>query len=268
MSSRTDLYDFQETVWEYYRHNRRDMPWRDDHSLYAVLVSEVMLQQTQVARVLTKYAEFMERFPTMSDLAAAPLGDVIVTWQGLGYNRRAKYLHESARYIIRHGEPTTMQELETLPGIGRNTAGAIMAYVYDEPTVFIETNIRTVYIHHFFHDSAVVSDKDIARLVEATIDAEHPREWYYALMDYGSHLKKTSSHLSQSKHYKKQSPLEGSVRQMRGNIIDFLRLSPSTLAQIEQQFAHDDRYDVACRSLVSDGLVTIIDGHIGLTGHH
>lgn len=141
--------DFRSRVWDNYDHQRRAMPWRDDHSFYAVLVSELMLQQTQVTRVIPKFHEFMRRFPTIEILADAPLADVLIAWQGLGYNRRAKYLHEAAKAIVLCGVPQTRDELIALPGIGANTAGAIMAYAYNKPEAFVETNIRTVYLHEF-----------------------------------------------------------------------------------------------------------------------
>ncbi|OYX38695.1 hypothetical protein B7Z00_01635 [Candidatus Saccharibacteria bacterium 32-50-10] len=137
-----DRQEFQDTVWATARELYRAMPWRDDPSLYHVLVSEIMLQQTQVPRVMTKYAEFMRAFPALDSLASASLADVLGVWQGLGYNRRAKYLHLAAKQIVERGEPRTLEELVALPGVGTNTAAAIMNYVYRVPTAYIETNIR------------------------------------------------------------------------------------------------------------------------------
>lgn len=241
------------------------MPWRRDHSLYAVLVSELMLQQTQVARVIPKFEAFMQRFPTIAKLAAASLSDVIIMWQGLGYNRRAKYLHDTAQLIAARGDPQTYDELISLPGIGHNTAGAIMAYVYNQPVVFVETNIRTVVIHHFFADRTEVHDREIIHVVAQTLDHEHPREWYWALMDYGAYLKQSNNRLSQSRHYRKQSPLEGSLRQMRGRILDQLRRGPIDLASAAS-IQHDDRFAPACDSLVRDGLIEIHGSKITLSG--
>ena len=187
--------DFRDLVWGQASARYRDMPWRDDPSFYHVLVSEIMLQQTQVSRALVKFAEFMEIFPTIEALASASLADVLRVWSGLGYNRRAKFLWQAAQQVVADGQPRTVKDLERLAGVGKNTAGAIMNYVYEVATPFIETNIRTVYIHHFFADSFDVSDKELYELVANTMDVEHPRQWFWALMDYGSHLKSTEGAL-------------------------------------------------------------------------
>ena len=196
---------FIETVWEYYeRHGRRSLPWRRTKNPYCILVSEVMLQQTQVERVVPYYASFLKRFPSLAKLANASLGDVLRAWQGLGYNRRAKMLHACAQTVVhtyRGKFPRTQSELMKLPGIGHYTAGAVMAFAFDECAPIIETNIRTVYIHHFFHDEIDIPDSKIVQLTVRTLDKENPREWYYALMDYGAFLKKTVGNQNvRSKH--------------------------------------------------------------------
>lgn len=254
--SRMSSEDFTQTVWDYYRTNSREMPWRTEPTLYHVLVSELMLQQTQVPRVLVKFGEFMHAFPTIQRLAQASLADVLRAWQGLGYNRRAKYLYECAKRIADEGEPATYEQLVALPGIGPNTAAAIMNYVYEQPTAYVETNIRTVYFHHFFGDSSGITDKELLQLVEDTIDREHPREWFWALMDYGSHLKSLGyGKLDMSRHYRKQSPLEGSVRQVRGQIIKALSGDDMTRAQLEKSVVYDERFAPALDGLIRDGLV-------------
>jgi A/G-specific adenine glycosylase len=145
--------EFQEMIWDKARQHYRKMPWRDNTDPYNVLVSELMLQQTQVDRVIPKFELFMLTFPSILSLSKASLADVLIAWNGLGYNRRAKYLHESAKKIVSDFEgkiPQSYEKLTSLPGVGPNTAGAILAYSYNQPVVFIETNIRTVYFHHFF----------------------------------------------------------------------------------------------------------------------
>ena len=229
MTSAAAITEFQALVWDYFQQSgRHDLPWRlaaadGQFDPYTIMVSELMLQQTQVQRVIPKYAEFLQKFPTLQDLAAAELGAVLTAWSGLGYNRRAKFLWQSAQRVVDEYNgvfPQTTAELVNLPGIGKNTAGAIQAYAFNHPVVFIETNIRSVYIHHFFADKTDVSDTDILQLVAATVDSEHPREWYWALMDYGSHLKKSVGNTSkQSKTYMKQSAFHGSKRQIRGQVI-------------------------------------------------
>ena len=226
--------EFVETVWEFYRrHGRRSLPWRLTKNPYRVLISEVMLQQTQVDRVIPKYKAFIKKFPTAASLAQASLGDVLREWQGLGYNRRAKMLHECARVVYQNRRgltptiPRTYDELVRLPGIGPYTAGAVMAFAYNEAIPIIETNIRTTFMHHFFHDVADISDKEILRLTAVFLEGkkqkENPREWYWALMDYGAYLKKTvGNQNSRSKHYTKQSAFKNSDRQIRGAILRML----------------------------------------------
>lgn len=262
-----DILQFRELIWQKAGGLYRDMPWRDDPSFYRVLVSELMLQQTQVPRVLVKFEEFMHTFPTIDTLANAPLADVLRVWQGLGYNRRAKFLHDAAKYVTQHGQPRTIDELTKLPGVGRNTAGAIMNYVYEIPTPFIETNIRSVYIKHFFPDEISVSDHDIQNLVVMTLDHEHPREWFWALMDYGSWLKaQGAGSPSFSQHYRKQAPLKGSVREVRGQILKLLSdVVELSLDELRVQLQADERFDVALEGLTRDGLIEYRDTVIHLT---
>ncbi len=257
--------EFQEQVWHKGRELFRPMPWREEPSLYNVLVSELMLQQTQVARVIPKFQQFMVLFPDVQSLAAAELGDVLRAWQGLGYNRRAKFLHAAAEDIVVRGEPKTYAELVALPGVGKHTAGAILNYVYEVPTPFVETNIRTVYFHHFFEGATAVSDNELLALVESTLESEHPREWFWALMDYGAELKRAGlGRLDVSKHYKKQSPLKGSVREMRGRILRALGDGPHNLATLKTMVAADDRFLPALSALESEGLVRRHGSHYTL----
>lgn len=256
---------FQRRVWSYYRANNRSMPWRETHDLYSVLVSEIMLQQTQVNRVIPKFVAFTEQFPTLQELSRAPLADVVIAWQGLGYNRRAKYLHEAAKKLVTSEVPETIDQLVMLPGVGANTAAAICAYVYNQPVIFIETNIRTVYIHEFFQDRTDVADKEILEIVTRTLDHANPREWYWALMDYGTYLKSQKlGSITRSSAYVKQSAFHGSVRQARGDILRRLASGPVDAAEIQ---ADDERYPRALQSLVTDGLVEQHDGVVCLTAH-
>lgn len=218
---------FKNTIWDYYKKNgRHDLPWRKTKDPYKILVSEVMLQQTQVSRVIEKYKSFLKKFPTVEILAKSPLKDVLLEWQGLGYNRRAKYLKLCAEKIFTEYSgkfPKNLKELVALPGIGSATAGDILAFAYNIPVPVIETNIRSVFIH-FFHASSAdsVSDKDLLPLIEQTLDMKNPREWYWALFDYGAHLKQTRNPNTRSKHYVKQSPFKGSNREKRSQILKLI----------------------------------------------
>lgn len=195
-----------------------------------------MLQQTQVERVLPFYAEFTRRFPTAKKLAAVPLAEVLKSWQGLGYNRRAKMLHEAAQQLVSAPPIGTrlnlVKELEELPGVGPYTARAIAAFACNQDVVVIETNIRTAVIHHFFPKKKKVSDKEIETILAATLPHGRAREWYSALMDYGAHLKRSGiSHNARSKKYVKQSKFTGSNREARGAILRILATSQGDSSQ-------------------------------------
>lgn len=256
---------FQKTVLDYYqKQGRHDLPWRqpetDGHfDPYKIMVSEIMLQQTQVPRVIPKFLAFTQRFGTVASLAQAPLSEVLKLWSGLGYNRRAKFLWQAARQIADEhaGElPSSKPVLITLPGIGVNTAGAITVYAHDRPEVFIETNIRTVFIHHFCADRQDVSDKQIAELVAAALPANDYRTWYWALMDYGTYLKQSVGNVSrQSKTFVKQSRFQGSKRQIRGQVLRLLGEGSHTKAQLVKHIA-DERLDAVLQDLTSEGLIT------------
>lgn len=256
---------FTDIVWEYYHQNSRILPWRvpekdGTFDPYKILVSEMMLQQTQVPRVIPKYKAFLKTFPTVESLADAPLQAVLQAWQGLGYNRRAKFLREAAVKLVNVSFPDTIESLILLPGVGKNTAAALLVYAYNQPNVFIETNIRTVYIHHFFNDADQVSDKEILPIVESTLDIENPREWYWALMDYGTYIKSQGLNPSRlSRHYVKQSQFEGSVRQMRGEIIRLLADGPKTYKELSG-LHEDPRFEVAIRGLTQEAIVLYHDG--------
>lgn len=258
--TRTQIGDFREILWGCFEAHRRDMPWRvpepdGNFDAYKILVSEMMLQQTQVARVVPKFTEFVAKFPALEDLAAASLGDVLKAWQGLGYNRRAKFLHAAAQALISKEAPWKREDLVVLTGIGPNTAGAILAYAYNQPVTFIETNIRTVFIHHFFQDQTGVSDADIRPLIEQTLDYNKPREWFWALMDYGAFLKSTVGNVNtSSKNYAKQSKFSGSRRQIRGHVIRLLADKAQTLAELQIQIT-DERLESVLADLCQEKLI-------------
>lgn len=251
---------FRTQIWAFYGHSGRNLPWRNTKNPYKILISEIMLQQTQISRVIEKYPEFLIKFPTIKKLSSASLAEVLRTWQGMGYNRRARYLHEAAVSVMReHREtiPKNEESLRALPGIGHYTANAVLAFAYNKPTIFIETNIRRVFIHHFFSDKTKVPDKNILALVEATLDTKNPREWYYALMDYGAHLPKVMRKNAnvQSKHYTKQNTFKGSLRELRGKIIRELMGGAKTLPTLQKALNHDTRTQTALDALRKDNLI-------------
>ena len=218
---------------KFYKTNKRDLPWRHTHDPYKILVSEVMLQQTQVERVIPKYKAFLKEFPTVSSLARAPLSSVLRQWQGLGYNRRGKFLHEAAKVIMKDGW------VGKLPGVGPYTRVAVEAFAHNKAGVFIETNIRTVFTHFYFPNKSGVEDAALLPLIERDFKKSkmEPRDFYAALMDYGSYLKRSGVKVNtQSKHYTKQKKFEGSERQLRGALLRELLRKPQTEAILKKKF--------------------------------
>ncbi len=259
----------------YTEHGRGYLPWRKTKDAYKILVSEMMLQQTQVARVIPKYHEFLHAFPTIKVLAAASFSEVLSHWSGLGYNRRARFLHEAAKVTVRDFKgilPQSVEKLMSLPGVGPYTARAVAAFAYNQPVVFIETNIRTVFIYSGvlqntrMNKNAQISDKEILPLIEKEMRRSMlpPREFYAALMDYGSFLKRSGVRMNnKSKHYTKQSKFEGSARQLRGAILRELLKTSATAIQLSTNFAYTKFVDThseldilrECERLVKEGLL-------------
>lgn len=258
---------FIKTVIDFYHFHKRHFPWRDIENPYFILVSEIMLQQTQAPRVIEKYEEFIRTFPTIESLAKASNESVLRVWQGLGYNRRGIFLKKTAEKIVSEHDgivPSDIEVLTTFPGIGYNTACAIAAFAFNKQVVFIETNIRTVFIHHFFANKESVNDKDILPIIEKVLQAPgagslDSRNWYYAFMDYGVYLKKNFKNPSRkSSTYSKQSKFEGSKRQIRGEIIRLLLERKSlTIGDVHSQIDRkESEIEEILSSLKKEGMIT------------
>ena len=252
---------FRTIIWEYYHSSARPMAWRETTDPYCIYVSEVMLQQTQVERVSAKYPEFIAAFPDFSSLAEAPLPTILRVWQGMGYNRRAKLMKAAAgRVVSEFGGrlPRDVDTLRTFPGLGPATAASIAAFAFNTPVVFIETNIRRVFIHFFFGERENVADSEILPLVERSLDWINPREWYYALMDYGTMLKqKVKNPNLRSRAYKRQSAFEGSSRQVRGKILRILLdEGPTDMGTIIGKVADEmGRTETIIKELIAEGFL-------------
>jgi A/G-specific adenine glycosylase len=318
-----ELKKFQKTVWDYYHANKRNaLPWRKNTKPYNVYVSEIMLQQTQVDRVVDFFNKWMKEFPTIKALAEAKQSDVLRLWKGLGYNSRAIRMKRTAQIIMEKfgGKfPKSYEDILSLPGIGPYTAGAISAFAYNQPVSMIETNIRRVYLHHFFPTpqskhtrplrvapslkeradfvtsiqklescnqveisapsfrgggrrpgASGIHDKELIKLIEKTVDQENPREWYWALMDYGSYLGKTIPNPNKkSRHYTKQSKFEGSNREIRGKILEILlekkKLSVEKLEEKLESFSDDkDRIETIVSGLEREGFLILKNGKVVL----
>lgn len=253
--------EFRKRIYHFFQDHRRDLPWRNTHDPCLILVSEIMLQQTQVDRVQKKYAGFITRFPDFAALDAAPVEEVLREWQGLGYNRRALALKKTASLVINEWKgilPDDEKSLCSLPGIGKATAAAVQAFAFGKPSLLIETNIRRVFIHCYFGDRTAVSDREILPLIAETLDQENPRDWYYALMDYGSYLGKTRANPNRrSRQYKKQSPFEGSVRQVRGRILSYLVRNGWTIPSdlYRELGLPAERIDPVLATLIAEGFI-------------
>jgi A/G-specific adenine glycosylase len=280
----------------HYKDSKRTMPWRDISNPYKIFVSEMMLQQTQVERVKIKYKEFISKFPTLESVARANKNEVLKVWQGLGYNRRALFIKRACEEIISKHKgifPKDFHTLQTLPGIGPSTAGALCAFAYNQPVFFIETNIRAVILHFFFKNKEKVSDKEIMEVLKKVTPLSchpgrsvchpgldpgsrpiitksrnesgmivTPRDWYYALYDYGTYLKKYLGKNKidlhkQSKHYVTQSKFEGSFRQKRAQVLK-LKLSHPDISDtdiISKLKLEPQELEDVIISLSKDGLI-------------
>lgn len=266
-----EIAEFRQRICRYYERHGRVLPWRRADDPYEILVSEVMLQQTQVERVIQKYSLFLKEFPDFPSLAHCNLRDLLGVWQGLGYNRRALALQRTSRIVMDSFDgclPDSNEQLVTLPGIGPATAGALMAFAFEQPVVFIETNIRRVFIHSFFAGRNAVKDSEILPLVEETLDRDRVRAWYYGLMDYGVMLRsKEPNPNRRSAHYQRQSPFEGSNRQIRGLILKALvntrHMTPDEIvASLE---TNPDRVRKVVRDLLEEGFLVRTGDRVSLS---
>ena len=253
----------------------RDLPWRHTRDPWAVLVSEVMLQQTQVLRVVTKWHAFMESYPTAAACAASPLGDVLRLWQGLGYPRRARNLHAAAKEIERLGTlPSTLAGLLALPGVGPYTARAVLAFAYESDVAVVDTNIARVYAR--LHGCRL-TPKQVQALADEALPGGRAWQWNQCLMDLGAVLCRPvapgcaecplapdcrwrgrgidpavgSAGVSRS-----QARFEGSDRQARGRLLKLLTVaSVQSVDAVSVMGCAPERADRLVGSLVADGLV-------------
>lgn len=257
-----NLEDFRALVYEKASACHRDLPWRLTVDPYAILVSELMLQQTQVSRVVPKYLAWLVRFPTAAALANAPVDEVLILWSGLGYNRRALALHASARMIVDRFDsvvPQDEESLRSLPGVGKYTAKAVLAFAFNKPTVFLETNIRTVLLKHFYSDADGVGERELEETAALALDSSNPRRWYNALMDYGAEIKRVEgNHSVRAGNYRKQSPFSGSFRSLRGAVLKkLLEKGKVTVSELGQELPFRmDEITRCAEMLAAEGFAT------------
>ena len=274
-SSVPELYDtpaspatFRRRVLSWYRRSGRDLPWRRTRDPYRILVSEVMLQQTQVSRVLPAYRRFLRRFPTLHALARAPLGEVLREWSGLGYNRRARDLQRIAR--MGSSLPRTVAELDALPGVGAYTASAVACFAYGERTAFADTNIRRVLGRAIL--GRVATDREAVALDARFGSRRRTARWHHALMDIGATIclaKRPRCDVCPVRAIcgydgfeltapRKQSPFATSDRRVRGAIVRALRDMPTgTTVSTLRRHLNDARVPRLVRTLAFEGLVDV-----------
>lgn len=253
--------EFQKIIWDFYTVNKRKkLPWRTKMTPYRIWVSEIMLQQTQVDRVVPFFNNWMKLFPTIKKLADAPQSEVLRAWKGLGYNSRALRMKKTAEL---GSLPKSYERLLSLPGIGPYTAGAIMAFAYDESMVMIETNIRRVYLNYFFKNKEDISDKELLELIKKTLPKYNFREWYWALMDYGAYLGKTIPNPNKkSRHYTVQKKFKGSDREIRGKVLEILleqkKIPLGKIVELLKPFSSDqERIKKIVNQLDHEGFLTM-----------
>lgn len=266
--SSKNIRTFHKKIFDWWASHRRDLPWRHTHDPYKIMISEIMLQQTQVSRVLAKYEEFIRAYPTAKSLAQAKTSDVLKLWKGMGYNRRALYLKkaaESVTEIYKGVFPNTEETLHKLPGIGLYTARAILVFAYKKDVAMVDTNIRQIITHFFFTD-----EKQTEKIIQETADKLVPKgkswEWHQALMDFGAlELKKLDRtpyfpYLPDLPDHPKKQPFRESTRFFRGRIMDLVRekkwKKKDLVKFLKDEFDRDaDASKLLLQGLLKDGLI-------------
>lgn len=255
--------EFRKMLYDWYKKNgRHDLPWRQTTDPYSIFISELMLQQTQAPRVVPKYEAFLKKFPTSKVLARANTQTILQYWQGLGYNRRALFAQRACIEIEKAHKgifPKSRDTLTSLPGIGPYTARAICVFAYNQSELVIETNVRTVIIHHFLQNKENVTDSEIESILKEIVDTKNPRKFYSAMMDYGTYLKQQGIKTHRkSTTYQKQSKFEGSFRQIRGQLVKVYASGGYKNAQKlirNQEKTVQNDYKKALELLVKEGII-------------
>lgn len=259
--TRQDIQAFQHDILSWYEKHQRDLPWRQDREPYHILVSEIMLQQTQVNRVIPKYKAWLKEFPTVQRLASAKTSEVLRVWSGLGYNRRALYLQKTAKELVATHKgiwPKTVKELKKLPGVGEYTARAIACFAFDEQIAVVDTNIRKVILTKFLQKAnsrqQTVTDKKVQKIADQLLPKGKAYEWNQALMDYaGAVLRTAKVPLSRTK----QSPFRGSSRYYRGQTVKLLlQYHVLRITQLAKMLEKDRQFvEKLVKELEKDGFI-------------
>lgn len=287
---------FQNLILDWFATNQRDLPWRHTHDPYAVMVSEVMLQQTQVDRVKNYWPAWLDRWPTFENLANAPTADIIRAWAGLGYNRRAVNLKRAAEFILKEGSFTyfdTLAKLQTIPGIGPGTAGALMNFVWNIDTPFLEVNIKRILQRLAIGPETIngwAKDKELMEVAKAVLPANKARIWPHALMDFGALACRPNDPfcetcplgkilppkrlLDKSKpstlHPKPSIKFETTNRYWRGQILKALHTQSQSVSNLYRELLKlnpelaPNRFKQLANDLKQDGLIIIKHNRVSL----
>ena len=261
MSSRINkakIKSFQEKILNWWEENKRNFPWRETTDPYYIMVSEIMLQQTQAPRVVQKYLDFINKYSTIRGLANTSQSELLSLWSGLGYNRRALWLQEAARILLELEEfPQTPKELQELKGIGPYSARSILIFAFNKDIATVDTNIRRILIAEGFAEENT-SEKDLLRIAEQLLPKSRSRDWHNALMDYGSMVLTASK--TGIKPTSQQNRFKGSEREKRGKILKFLLAKKSatiaTLSKIVN--ASKEQVEPILDKMIKDGLIVKI----------
>ena len=243
------IQSFQTKIMDWWSENTRDLQWRRDPTPYNVLVSEIMLQQTQVSRVIPKYLEFLQKYPAIESLAEANTKELIQIWCGLGYNRRALWLREAAGQIVERGSfPEEVADLRKLKGIGPYTSRSILVFAFNKDVATVDTNIRRVLIASGFAEENS-SDKELQDIADALLLKGRSSDWHNALMDYGSEVLTSST--TGIAPTSKQPRFKGSSRQIRGKIVRELSENDTlTLGEIASSLNIDGKKETELESIL------------------
>jgi len=227
------IQQFQKKVLSFYQKQKRDLPWRNTTDPYKILLSEFMLQQTQVVRVVPFYERWITKWPTIHALASASRAEVLKMWMGLGYNTRAIHLHKAAQKIVSKHKGDVlkaMKHYKEIPGVGKYTSHAVQIFATNDNLVTVDTNIRRIFIHEF-HLPETITEKELWKLAEQCLPPGKSRDWHNALMDYGA-LSLTAQKTG-IKPKTQQSRFEGSDRQIRAQILRRLLKGTTTLLDLQ-----------------------------------
>ena len=262
--SNSEVREFRKKIRTFYRKNKRELPFRNTSDPYKITVSELMLQQTQVDRVIPYYQRWINRFPDWLSLHNSSQQDILATWSGLGYNRRALFLKKITDAVVTIYDGNFPQEIEEsikLPGIGKYTANAIAVFAFNKRVAAVDTNIRKVLLSSF-QLSPDTTDKEVQKLAELVLPKTKLRSWHYALMDYAKSLPKSTHNKYASKY--KQSQFEGTIRQIRGFILKELTAGTTLTRKTISRSLNRDSADVskAVSELVQEGFITAIGNNI------